>query len=257
MMISDEVWDAYIAAMRTINEIAASKMLKYLTTHEWDASYEARQATIDYAYALVQKYGDASSTLACEMYDIIAEAEGVVLDPALPAQTAGIGEVAKAINGTAKTGNIEIMAGAIGRIVKLAAADTTLQNALRDGAEWAWIPRGDTCAFCLTLASRGWQKASKKALREGHAEHIHANCDCMYAVRMNSDTNVQGYDPDKYIRMYYGADLDGERATPKNRINAMRRKFYQENKEEINAQKRDAYEKRKELNASSAEEMDI
>jgi hypothetical protein len=161
--------------------------------------------------------------------------------------------VAKAINGTAKLGNIGTMASSVGRMVKMTGVDTTMQNAIRDGAEWAWIPNGDTCAFCITLASRGWQRASKKALKNGHAEHIHGNCDCTYAVRFNSDTNVGGYDPDKYKRMYY--DADGY--SPKDKINSLRREFYAENKEEINRQKRDAYEKRKELNSSKAEEADV
>ena len=98
------------------------------------------------------------------------------------------------------------------------------------------MPQGDTCAFCITLASRGWQRASKKAIRKGHAEHIHAHCDCTYAVRHDSRTNVAGYDPEKYLKMYNDADGD---------INAMRRAQYQENKDEINAQKRKAYEARK------------
>ena len=255
--ISDEIWDAYISGLRKINQTAAKRMFQYLSTHDWTASNEARQAAIDYAFALSTQYGEGASTLACEMYDSIAEASGVPLAAAEPADTATIGEVAKAINGTAKTRNIEIMADAVGRLVKMAAADTTLKNALRDGAEWAWIPRGDTCAFCITLASRGWQSASKEAIRNGHAEHIHANCDCMYAVRMNPNTQVEGYNPDAYLRMYYGADLDGEKATPKNRINAMRREIYQHNKDEINAQKRSAYAKQQEREASKAEEADI
>ena len=44
---------------------------------------------------------------------------------------------------------------------------------------------------------------------------------------------------------------------PKDKINAMRRKAYAENKEAINAQKRDAYQKRKELNSSAAEEINV
>ena len=127
-----------------------------------------------------------------------------------------------------------------------------MKNALRDGAEWAWIPHGDTCAFCIALASRGWQKASKNAIKNGHAEHIHANCDCTYAIRFNERTNVAGYQPDKYLSMY-----ESEPGSPKAKINAMRRKFYAENSEEINSQKRSAYEKRKEREASSAEEMEV
>jgi hypothetical protein len=103
------------------------------------------------------------------------------------------------------------------------------------------------------LASRGWQKASKKAIKEGHAEHIHANCDCTYAIRFGSDLDVAGYDPDEYRTMYDDADGVGWQE----KLNSMRRGFYQENKDEINAQKRSAYEKRKERESSAAEEADI
>lgn len=104
-------------------------------------------------------------------------------------------------------------------MTKQVGADTTLKNALRDGAQFAWIPSGDTCAFCITLASRGWQNVSKKTLRNGHAEHIHAHCDCQYAVRFDKNSNVEGYDPDKYLDMYYSA----EGKNPKEKINSLRR----------------------------------
>jgi hypothetical protein len=171
----------------------------------------------------------------------------------VPAPTAKYGEVAKAVYGTKlQSSDPNVMANAIGRMVKLAGVDTMQQNALRDGAEWAWIPSGDTCAFCLTLASRGWQRASKEAIKNGHAEHVHANCDCTYAIRFSSDLNVEGYDPDEYKTLY-----DSKSGTPEEKINAMRRQFYAENKEIINEQKRSAYEKRKELNSSEAEEINV
>ena len=75
----------------------------------------------------------------------------------------------------------------------------------------------DTCAFCITLASRGWQHASKAALRGGHAEHIHANCDCEYAIRFDGYSTVAGYDPEKYLRQYRDAGSD---------VKAMRRMDY-------------------------------
>ena len=43
----------------------------------------------------------------------------------------------------------------------------------------------------------------------------------------------------------------------KDKINAMRREFYEENKDAINEQKRSAYEKRKERNSSAAEELNV
>lgn len=206
---------------------------------------------VDFAYALVTKYSEASSAAACVFYDELAELSGAILPPSIPAETADISSVAKAVNFSK---NEELVSGAISRLVKQAGQDTTLQNALRDGAEFAWIPSGDTCAFCIALASRGWQTASKDAIKGGHAEHIHGHCDCAYAVRFNDRTNYEGYNPDKYKEMYDSADG----SNPKDKINSMRREAYAENKEEINEQKRIAYGKRVELlNSSKAEEIRV
>lgn len=254
MYISEEAWDTYIDLLAKVNKKASQEMFSYLAHHNWWTSNKEKQAAVDFAFGLATKYGEAAAEAACEFYDIIAtEWAEHMFAPAEPAKTATYREVSIAMNGTMKSGNEEIISGAVGRLVKLAGVDTTMQNALRDGAQWAWIPSGDTCAFCITLASRGWQNASKKALKNGHAEHIHANCDCTYAVRFDSTTTVEGYDPDAYAKMYYNADG----STPKAKINSMRREIYAENAEEINAQKRDAYEKRMERESSAAEELNV
>ena len=252
MKISNKAWDNYISRLRMLNEAAAALIVKYMSTH--NVSTEQGMAElIAYSYAVATRYGEGASALAAEMYDVIAELSGMVLPPAVPAKTATYNDTARTVQGARLfSKDPEVTASAVGRLVKQAGVDTTMQNALRDGAEWAWIPRGDTCAFCLTLASRGWQKASPKALKNGHAEHIHNNCDCTYAIRFNDDTDVEGYDPEKYYEWY-----KSESGTPEQKINAMRREMYQENKEAINAQKRSAYEKRKELNSSAAEEIMI
>lgn len=135
------------------------------------------------------------------------------------------------VNAT-KNQNPANLPNGVSRLVKRTGADTTLKNAVRDGAEWAWVPHGDTCPFCITLASNGWQKASSKVLKGGHANHIHANCDCEFAIRFDHKTTVAGYDPDKYLAQYNAAGGD---------INKMRRVNYAANKERINAQKRAAY----------------
>lgn len=258
--ITAKAWDKYIKALRRLSDRAAKEMLSVITRLDGQLEdglislEEYRNEAIEFAYALVTRYGEGASAMACEMYDAIMELMGASVPPAIPAPTATMSETAKAVIGTMKTGNPNIVADATGRLVKMVSADTMQQNALRDGAEWAWIPRGDTCAFCLTLASRGWQKASAKAIKNGHAEHIHANCDCTFAVRPSgSNLNVEGYDPDKYLEMYESADGN----TPAQRINSMRREFYDENKEIINEQKRSAYAKRVERNSSAAEEINV
>jgi hypothetical protein len=248
-----QTWVKYVNRLSAIDKAAGDKMRQLFEMGGFPQDYKASKQILDYANSLVMVYGEASAALAAEMYDAISALENVTVPPAVPAEVPSYGEVAKAVNGTMKSGNIEIVAGAIERLVKLPSADTMLQNAKRDGAEWAWIPNGDTCMFCLTLASRGWQPASKAILDGGHAEHIHAHCDCNFMIRHDSSTTVQGYDHEKYLEMYKEAPGNSS----KDKINAMRREAYAENKEIINAQKRSAYAKRKELNSSKAEELRV
>lgn len=230
MQIPEKSWVEYINRLARLNDEAGRKMADYIAKHGTGDT----DALIAYAQALVQKYGEGSAELACQMYDAVAEVSGVDVPPAEPAPPADYGETAKMVNATKQSP--PLLQSGVSRLVKRAGADTTLKNAIRDGAEWAWVPHGDTCPFCIMLASRGWQKASKKALKGDHAEHIHANCDCEYAIRFDSRTTVAGYDPDKYLAQYndHGGD-----------INAMRRAQYAKNKNAINAQKRAAYAARR------------
>lgn len=228
MRISKKAWAKYIRKLAAVDQKAADMMTAYIEEHGMDDADEL----IRYAYALATKYGEAAAAAACEMYDATAAAQGASVPPAEPAPTATYGEVAKAVNGT-KDISEKLVPQAVSRTVKMAGADTMLQNAERDGAQFAWVPMGDTCAFCLTLASRGWQYMSKDALKGGHAEHIHANCDCQYAIRFDGKSGVSGYDPEKYRKMYYEA----EGSTPAEKIRAMRRKIDAEHREELNEQK--------------------
>lgn len=231
MQIRAKAWSEYIARLSRLNQKAGQLVQSYLDSHG-DAD---REALIRYAYAVVTRYGEGSAELACQLYDAMAEAERVQVSAAEPAPTTSYGEVARLVNATRQSPP-QLQSG-VSRLVKQAGADTTLHNALRDGAEFAWVPHGDTCPFCIMLASRGWQRASKKALKNGHAEHIHANCDCTYAIRFNSTTGVAGYDPERYLAAYEGAEGN----TPQEKLNAMRRAHYEANQGKITAQKRAAY----------------
>ena len=264
MIISEQSWIKYINDLRKVNDAAANKMLEFMNLNRdedglWN-SPEIRKAILDYAYGISNKYGDAAAELACEMYDSVGALSGLPLSAAEPAAGATYKEVAKTVNGTLKQSNqAEVISSAVARLVKRQGVDTTMQNAIRDRAEWAWIPHGDTCAFCITLASRGWQLASDEALKGGHAEHIHANCDCTYAIRFSEDTEYGGYDPEEYLEQYENADtssfgfgsVNNDREGKKHwqdmstaRINGMRRAEYAKNKDMINAQKREAYKRR-------------
>lgn len=283
MYISTKDWKSYINKLRKLNDDAAKLIIAYVQKN----GFSNTDALIRYCYAVVEKYGTGSAALAAAMYDATALMQGAVVPSAELAAVASYGDVAKTVHGVLKTSsNVDELAGAVTRWVKKAGCDTTLMNAVRDsngytytrsqkygkkkntGAQFAWIPSGDTCAFCLALAANGWQNQTKGAAAE-HAEHVHSNCDCTYAVRFGDDGGIEGYDPDAIAEQIWddvvaqGAtdgykDLDSfhHGAFNSDVINAVRRQNYAENKEEINEQKRSAYEKRQELNSSKAEESE-
>jgi len=230
MEIPKRVWQRYIQTLGRVSKKAGDELEKFMRDNSvagktW-LDDDMMDRLISFAYYLTSKYGEAAGSLACEMYDAIAEASNVAVQSASVASVPDVGDVIRTVKGAAMFSE-QSVPSAGERLIKRVAADTMLNNAIRDGAQFAWVPNGDTCAFCITLASRGWQNVGKKTLKNGHAEHIHNNCDCQYVVRFDTNTDVEGYYPDKYLERYNNA----EGATPVDKINAMRRENYQRQKE--------------------------
>lgn len=214
MRISEKSWDNYIKRLAAINSTAAKKMQAWMNLNPNADKLEI----ISRAYALTTSYGEAAGALACELYDEIATIEKAGVKPAVPADPPSYKYIEKAVGGTIAESPARIPE-LVGRMVKQTGADTTLQNAKRDGAYFAWVPHGDTCAFCLTLASNGWQKASDDTVKGKHADHIHNNCNCEFAISFNGQGEVEGYDWEKYRRIYDG--LSGDSSD--NKINNLRK----------------------------------
>ena len=238
MKITKKQWSRYQKKLSSISTAAANAMRTWIISQGGFSAIEFEVA-IAKAYELATKYGEASAALSALMYDAMAEASSANVASAVVAETASLGEVSKAIYGAATfSQNNDYIANIVGRFVKQAGADTTLQNAKRDGAEFAWIASGDTCAYCTILSAIGWQVASAKTIKGNHAEHIHSNCDCQFMIRFDSTSSVEGYEPDT---SFYNS-IEGN--TIEQKANALRRQNYAENKDEINEQKRIAYAKR-------------
>lgn len=70
---------------------------------------------------------------------------------------------------------------------------------------WARVPVGRrTCAFCLLLASRGFEYTSASAA--GAEVKFHAGCDCAVVPSWGkTPLAVEGYDPDKLYELYEAA----------------------------------------------------
>lgn len=241
--VKKKAWKAYSRRQRAQRDKAFAEMREFvLDAVADDLDTRAIKAQ---AVRIAMRNGAASATLACEWYEAVAKAAGVAVRRAAPVVVANPGRISVLVEKAVpliEVGDTEGFATACGSAVasevKRSASATMGANARRDGAEFAWIPQGDeTCAFCITLASNGWVRAKKSTAMGDHEEHIHPNCDCEFAIRFGDEGGVDGYDPSEYRQMY--RDADG--GTSKDKINAIRRDLYQQNKDTITAQHRERY----------------
>ncbi len=243
MEIKKKAWDRYIDLLRKVSDTAANQMSKYIATHKVNTP-RGRALANQVAAALVDKYGAASGALACRYFEEVARLEGVgyveteIVDPA-----EYLDDLEREFAYRAdRSEDPDYISQAIEIAIKKIVCDTTEQNCIANNAEWAWIPYGaETCAFCMTLASNGWRRPGKKVQKGLNKTHIHANCNCQFAIRLVGDTKYEDYDPDKYLAMYNNAEGSGS----KGKIQALRRDLYAQRKDKINAQKRAAYAARK------------
>lgn len=246
--ISQLSWRRYVRALRKISDKMSDEIEEWITTYAVDGDGKILpdigsvndangRSFIDFCYLLTREYSTYEAALSAQMYDALAALDGAIVPSAEMATLATYHDVAKTVNGVLKTSqNVREMTGAVTRLAKKASCDTMLQNAYRDRAEFAWIPSGDTCAFCLALASNGWVNVSKRRIKQGypHAEHIHSNCDCTYAIRFSRDTNIEGYEPEKYDALFKVAEERAEEQgyetgrwnMSKDNLNALRRMQY-------------------------------
>ncbi len=193
MKISAKEWKNYINRLSSINYKAVTKMQKWMDRNGVDDI----DKLIDYAMALSERYGEAAATLVCKMYDEIADAQKANVLPAVPAEKIARWEMFKNVSGAQMQGKLGDIPKIVGRSVKQAGADTMLKNAKRDGAYFAWINHGDSCAYCFMIAAGGWRRASSETIRGDHAEHIHNHCRCEFVIDLNGNLTIEGYDPNK------------------------------------------------------------
>ena len=223
MKITQAEWNNYTSKMSALSTKASEEFVEWANANGGWRNID-RQLLAEAGWTIASKYAEGSSALAASMYEAIAQAEHVNVPSAELSADVDFGMVAKAINGALKdSDNDDFISAPVGRAVKQAGADTMLKNAARDHAEFAWVPVGDTCPFCLVLASNGWRRASKKTTNGGHADHIHTHCNCQFVIRFNKDTQVEGYNPEEYEKMYYDAEGDNY----KEKIKSLRNQYRQ------------------------------
>lgn len=248
--ITKKAWREYIDAHSKIQNAARDELLRFFDSLPWENRKAALRALVEKAMEIAYTYGLADSTLSACFYDELMESYGATLPPAdvaapVPSYVAEdiVSAVAKATSAEAAKA---LIGGVISGHVKRVGIETMRNAAIRDGAMWAWVCIGDSCAFCNVLGSNGFQVASKNIRNGKHAEHIHGNCDCQFVVKpIGATLEIEGYDPAALAYEYDHASS----GSSKDKINAMRRKGYTEEYAAIrNARRRELYADAKEQN---------
>lgn len=95
----------------------------------------------------------------------------------------------------------------VSRMINRASGDYVVRSARRPakggggGVRFARVPGGgETCAFCLMLASRGFVYWSRETA--GEFDHYHAHCRCVVVASGERHPALDGYDPDGLYDRY-------------------------------------------------------
>lgn len=175
-----------------------------------------REVMLESMYGLVSDYGDAAAVESLGWY-LAVRAEAVGFDdgfqPSLPEQLPedvvhastrwALGELMK---GEDLDKALKSLNGVLDRLVKKLGRESIVRAADSDPKKprWARVPHGQTCAWCLMLASRGWVYLDAQSA--GAARQWHADCDCQIVPAWGKKTpKIAGYDPDALHAQYEAA----------------------------------------------------
>ena len=260
--------DAYAAGIDALRDTAAQMFddaaarLDFSTPRAAELSLQYLQGLYESLYIAM---GDAADVLINEWLETVAAENGISLDE-LEADISG-NQQARDYAERQFQKSLEIAQG--GNVAEALAAmksdldarlswrvrHDTVKHGRRGGYsgrkhlpkvyEFAWVPFGDTCAYCLAIASRGWVSTAEEI--NAFETHIHGGCDCKLIARVidSGEFPEIGKQADEYARMYEAAKGNGN---SNDAINALRREQYrdEETRERLRAQHREAYRRRQE-----------
>lgn len=195
-----------------------AKKLRMMAAEEFaDSMYEGMDTedVVELASEIAAKYRFYGMELGAQWYDYCAEIAGVDVDPAdLPDEDAqGVVDRARNAADTSDGSLDRALSAYIQAEVQRSIRETGNANLWRDyergtaGGKWCRVPVGDTCAWCLMLASQGaWYLSEKSALRTNGGDRYHDNCDCVAVYHADAES-IAGYTAlEGYKERWYAAD---------------------------------------------------
>lgn len=205
-----------------ISADARAKVKKVLAELNWDDVAACRDAVCDALDMVMAEYGQTAAQASADFYDIartacVGEPMGAVAYDGLSvdARHGAVRAITQDIvDGNYKSFNRRILER-VDYEIKCAAANSARHNGVKDRSRprFARVPSGgETCRFCIMLASRGPVYVSQDSA--GATDHFHTNCDCRIvpfwdavsmgkrSSRYSTATIVEGYDPDELYDKY-------------------------------------------------------
>nr|DAK34661.1 MAG TPA: minor capsid protein [Caudoviricetes sp.] len=161
---------------------------------------EARKKAIYHAAVdAVNSFTDAAGSAACDFFDAhVTDARPSSIAPQPWFIKRRLYENIEKYAKTHKLGDDEFMrllAEEVGGEVVQHANRTTIHNAVKNNLCYARVPFGNSCAFCLMLASRGFVYKTETTAGEDKG-HYHARCRCKI-VAGKKDTKIGDHNPEK------------------------------------------------------------
>lgn len=232
-MTTQADFDRLVESQRGVRRLLRRDLLAWWVTVEHLAPSEIRAEAAAYLPLLAATYGEVSATAAADFYDASradsrARGRYVAALPTLQARTPVRRNVRWAVD-PLFTGDRDAALGRMLAVTDEAALqegrNTIMHNAQRDPAKprFARIPVGETCAWCLMLASRG--AVYRSAASAGAAGQYHGgDCDCEPVPSWNHGKDLPpSYDEGYYFEVYDRARSDAGSGDPREIARAMRR----------------------------------
>lgn len=238
MRIPRSYIENYSKALNAVSSKARNSLIEALSKVDFSEDIaDIRNKVI----AIMQPACGASTTLAArlaaEFYDGLRARFGIddgftaeVVSKRIPEATDGAVRafVQEIVDNKPIGSFINLCGERIDYETRKAANECVAANAERDPKKprWARIPTGgETCSFCIMLASRGFVYHSEET-----ASHAHANCDCRIVPSWDKSPIAQGYDPARYYEMWKHPErfADKSEETSGLRDASERRRLYEE-----------------------------
>lgn len=172
---------------------------------------------------LIHQYGVVTAAIGADVFEAEARELGIrpvtELAPGVNAERAAARLGAELATTTTLSTSLQL----VDELVKQPYRSTFQDSAINSGAGWARVPLGDTCNFCIMLASRGGVYTRDTVVLGFNGKKYHGECDCMPVLVRDESDYPDGYSPDDLYEKYKAVHQSG--MTGAEAVAAMRRAY--------------------------------